>query len=122
MKYHLNQKLLDLCSNSLDLRGELRTLVGQNGARYDGPRDTACASQSNFGRHEHVRNVLLTIVISGEVKSRVHGFATLTLSSHSRGRWRRISSGSVSAAIIIRSVMPLIKKKRKITIYYWIYC
>jgi len=55
----LDEQLLDRQLERLDLRLELRPLVGRDGARDDGPRDAARAAERRFRRHKDVGHVLV---------------------------------------------------------------
>jgi len=67
------------------------------------PCSTSRFTNSNFWRDKNIGNVL-----KGKLGK---GFCVKknTLSSHNKGRWRTISRGSVSAAMIISSAIPLFK-------------
>lgn len=55
----LDEELLDGILEVLDLRLELRALVGGDGAGDDGPGHAARATERLLGRYEHVRHVLV---------------------------------------------------------------
>merc|ERR1711981_224462 len=56
---HLDQQALNLISERLDLRLQLRTLVHSDGRGDDRSRHTTCTAECLLGRHEHVWHVLV---------------------------------------------------------------
>lgn len=56
----LDEQLLDLILDGVELRLDLRLLVGQDGARDHAARHTAGTAQGGARRNEHVRHVLTT--------------------------------------------------------------
>ncbi len=74
MKGDLDEDLLDLLTALLDLGGELRPLLGGDGARDHGPVDSAGAPEGGAGGDEHVRDVLV-LGNEGQVEEDLEGLS-----------------------------------------------
>ncbi len=56
---NLNQQLLDLDLDVIDQALHLRSVVGENGAGHDRAGHSTGAAESDFGRDEDIRHVLI---------------------------------------------------------------
>ncbi len=92
----------------VDLAGKFLVLVRGDAGSDDGPSNTAGTAQCSLGLHEDVWDVLSQDKILDERLLRACR-DELTFSSQSRGRWRRISSGSVSAVRMMSSAIPRLR-------------
>ncbi len=91
------QELLNDVFHFVNAGRKLCVLSLQDGACNYVPWDTASTAEVSLVGYIYIRNVLYE-----------SDFGYLTLSSQSRGKWRMISRGSVSAARMTNSARPLL--------------
>jgi hypothetical protein len=101
----LNHDLVDGFLDRLELALQLSVFTGGNTGCDDGSGDVACSAESSFGFDKDVWDVLHM-----KVRQTLSGLCNgLAFSSQTKGRWRRISKGSVSAVRIMTSAIPRFK-------------
>lgn len=99
-------ELVDRPLDGLDETRKLLVLVGCNASSDDGPGDTAGPAKGSLRRHKDVGYVLY-VRMSNQTDAALQ--STRTFSSHSSGRCRRISNGSVSAVRMMISAIPRLR-------------